>query len=1049
MSKRDPIAEQFSDWLDAPPEALARMTGPLAADVQIAMQVRQTLTTMQPDAQFIAQLETRLLASADQQPNGAGRPVPVWFSRLRNAITASLRMPTAPSRLRRLTLAISGFATLLILVLAAALLLTTLGRNKPGNNTPNTPGPSQGNGAVLGLSSYALSETLALPAAPAQAPLFRQSITQWDDDAEARRVAVRFGLQEPLSITIIGPYAYNLSDGTHLLDVQGDLITYQDTSVSAQSLTGTSYAQAVASATAFLTSHGLLNFPYRTEPGTEGQVRFVRLADGRPVQTERATYEARVEVAADGRIANARYISRTLTSANQVGIISAADAWQALQQNQIVALRLSTPEAQPTPTAIALPVDSNGNTNGVEGRLMVVIYEYPGAISPTQRIKATLWATGGWNVDLDGQNLRELAKLDGLRVKVWGHYDAASNTLDVERYEQADPTEHIQAWLGVVTSTVMGDGVMRSFFTTQDGLRFLISDSLRCPPEQTICPATIPTDRVVIIEGTFGQETFDGVTVLYPYSTQSGGQDMTEQDLAQRRARPYIIPVTTSVPQPTAIAPNTPPYLQGQRVEGLEGYLHAYINEDEQGQIIDIKAELSVLPLDGQNWGASLSGAALRGLAQYDDLRVRIWGFYTHDKNDQPLIDVVYFEKVDPVEKVQAWLGKMVTGTVEGRNVMLLQTRAGENFVLASSLLTPESNWQYAQEPSWGRQVVQEGVLRPETLGNYRIIQDGTRMGGLSVEQMTDLSNYQMQPHPFVSMAPRPTPSGTVEQVELIYYTDIASENVPASVAIRPIWRFSGHTSDGRLFEALVEAARQNTARITLDTSSGRSNPVWTLSSAETADLKALLATAAQTTTSAASTADGVLGYRGMLIDLPDAMTGAAQQWRIFNGVIAGQSTSLADPQRRIERWLLRSGVGGFESSLYAAISQQIDAVLPETWTATLPLSDLSAEEPSPSWNDSDLFFLILVNGQPVALNRKDPHPLGCLIKWDAQRQRLVEPCLGSEYDRHGTWLSGPALQDMNRFPARLNGARVEVDFTRTVEGAFHGQRLPAANVLQ
>ena len=263
------------------------------------------------------------------------------------------------------------------------------------------------------------------------------------------------------------------------------------------------------------------------------------------------------------------------------------------------------------------------------------------------------------------------------------------------------------------------------------------------------------------------------------------------------------------MPQPTAIAPNLPPYLQGQRVEGLEGYLHAYINEDEQGQIIDIKANLSVLPLDGQNWGARLSGSALRGLAQYDDLRVRIWGFYTHDKNDQPMINVVNFEKADPTEKVQAWLGKMVTGTVEGRNVILLQTRAGENFVLASSLLTPESNWQYAQEPSWGRQVVQEGVLRPETLGNYRIIQDGTRMNGLSVERMTDLKDYQMQPHPFVSRVPRPTPSGTVELVELIYYTDVAPENVPASATIRPVWRFSGHTSDDRLFEALVEAARQ------------------------------------------------------------------------------------------------------------------------------------------------------------------------------------------------------------------------------------------------
>jgi nitrite reductase/ring-hydroxylating ferredoxin subunit len=180
-----------------------------------------------------------------------------------------------------------------------------------------------------------------------------------------------------------------------------------------------------------------------------------------------------------------------------------------------------------------------------------------------------------------------------------------------------------------------------------------------------------------------------------------------------------------------------------------------------------------------------------------------------------------------------------------------------------------------------------------------------------------------------------------------------------------------------------------------------------------------------------------------MLINLTDATTGAAQQWRVFDGAITGQGAAWADPQRRLERWLLRSGVGWFDNALYAAISQQIDAVLPEVWTASLLLSDLSAEEPSLSWNDSDLFFLILVNGQPVALNRKDPHPLGCLIKWDAQRQRFVEPCLGSEYDDQGRWLSGPALQDMNRFPARVNGERVEVDFTRTIEGTFHGQRLP------
>ncbi len=1045
MSKRDPIAEQFSDWLDAPSEALARMAGPLAADVQIATQVRQTLKTMLPDTQFVTQLEARLLASsrapsADQQPGRTGHVMTGWVNRLRDSI---------PVRLRSLTLAATGLATLLALILVAVILLTTLGRNKQSSS----PTALTADGSVTGQDSYILSETLTLPDAPAQVPLFGQSTREWNS-AEARRVAVQFGLREPLSLTLTGPKAYNVSDGTILLDVRGDLITYRDTSVSAQSVTYAPYNQSIANATTFLTSHGLLNFPYRTEPGDpgmDGQIRFVRLADGRPVQSESANYEALVNVAADGRIASVRYISRTLTSAGQVGIISAADAWQALQHNQIIASYLSGRKIEWTPTPIAPPVNFDGNANGIEGRLTAVIYEYPGAISPTQRIQATLSESrngtgGGWNVDLDGQNLRELAKLDGLRVKVWGHYDAASNILDVKRYEQADPTEHSQAWLGVVTSTVMGDGVMRSFFTTQDGQRFLISDSLRCPPEQTICPANIPTDHVVIIEGTFGQETFDGVTVLYPYAVQGGGQDMTEQDLAQRRARPYIIPVATSAPQPTVIAPNTPPYIQGQRVAGLEGYLQAVVYQDEQGQTTRIQAGLSILPLNGNKWGINLRGTRLQGLAQYDGLRVRIWGIYTYDEKDQPVIDVLDFEKVDPMEKVQAWLGTLLTATLTNRTVALLQTREGERFVLASSLLAPEGAFPGSHEPPWGKQVIQEGVLRPETFGGYRIIQNGVQLAGVDIDRMTDLSNYQMQPHPWVSVDFRSKSAGIVERVELIYYTYVAPEHTPVSAAIHPVWRFTGHLSDSLLFTTLVEATPLDTARITLDTDSGQRNATWTLSSAEIADLKVLLAAAALTPAPAARATDGALAYRGMLIDLPDATTGAAQQWRVFNGVIAGQSASWADPQRRLERWLLRSGVGGFENALYAAISQQIDAGLPEVWTATLPLSDLSAEEPSPSWNDSDLFFLILVNGQPLALSRKDPNPNGCLIKWDAQRQRFVEPCLGSEYDRHGTWLSGPALQDMNRFPARVNGARVEVDFTRTVEGTFRGQRLPDGN---
>ena len=1032
MSKLDPIAEQFNELLDEPPEQGTLRGAPAAAQLHLAWQVRRVCQTVQPDAQFVAQLEARLISSQLPQPERGARAGQAWFDRLRRAISAQEPMGRA-------MLTVTSLLVLVGLAFLAVILLM-----QPGRDKRDEAMPGQANG-------YLLSTTL--PSAPAQVPLFRQfaTVTEWHA-SEARQVAAQLGLQEPLSLTITGPGAYNVSDGTRLIDLQGDLIVYQDTSVPAHGQDGPSYEQAIAPATAFLTAHGLLSFPYRTEPGDAGQVRFVRLADGRPVQSADIPYEAQLNVAADGRIAEMHYISRTLSAAGQVGIISAADAWQTLLRSHPLAEYRSMPVTSSVPSSPAPPTDATGNVNGLEGRLTVFVYEYSGAISPTQRIEASLaewhsgaWTPGGWHVDLDGQNLAALTQYEGLRLKVWGHYDAAAKTITLERYEQADPSERFQVLLGVVSSTVMGDGVLRSVFTTQDGQHFLLADSLRCLPQATICPANIPTDHVVLIEGVYGQEAFNGTPVLYPYSVQGGTVDMTERELAQKKAHPfYVIPVATALPQPTALAPDMPPYLDGQRVEGLEGYVNAVIYQDQSGQTTRIQASLSVLPLEGNRWSVALDGALLQGLAQCDGLRVRVWGFYAHDQNGQPMIRVVNFEKADPVEEVQAWLGTLLTATVTNRSVTLLQTRAGESFVLASSLFAPEGAYAGAHAPPWGRQVVQEGVLRPETLGGYRIIQDGVQRAGLEVDQMTDLKGYVLQPHPFVSMAIEPVLSKTVEQVELIYYTDATPKAVPASVAVRPVWRFSGHTSNGVSFQTLVDATNARSARVTLDAFSGRPNPAWQLTGAEAANLLAFLKTLPASAASPAT--QEALGYRGMLIDLTDASAGATQRWRVFNGMVTGQDVSLDDSQRRFERWLLHCGVEQVDAALYAQLAQQIDAALPQVWTPILELSDVSEEEPAPSWNDSSLFFLVLIDGQPVALDRKDPFPLGCLIKWDAQRQRLVDSCLGSEYDRHGTWLSGPSMQDMNRFPARLNGTRVEVDFTRTIEGTFRGQRSTDAN---
>ncbi|MCL5999722.1 MAG: hypothetical protein M1546_27220, partial [Chloroflexi bacterium] len=678
--------------------------------------------------------------------------------------------------------------------------------------------------------------------------------------------------------------------------------------------------------------------------------RFVRLVDGRPVGGTDRAYEARVEVAADGRIASVYSLSRTLALSSEVSILSAAEAWDALQQRQALRVRVGgTLTGQALATSGAPPTDANGRVNGIVGRLSATLYQdSDGSLA---RIDARLsewrsepasFLSSSWSVTLTGPSLRAVTAYDGLRVRVWGHYDAASHSVDVEQYEQADPSEHVQVFLGVITNTVVV-GTMRSIFIvsapTHAGEHFILAGSLRCTKEQEMCLAGAPTDRPVIVEGALGRDTFNGIPILYDLSIASSdaGTGMTENILRRWPRRPLVltvqdgepaklieVPNPTTAPQPTAAAPNTPPYQPGQRVEGAEGYLYAYITQDENGQTTAIKAGLSVLPLAGNRWGAALSGPALETMAQYDGTRVRVWGTFGCDEHDQPLIEVERFQKLDPAEQVQAWLGRLVTTTIEGRTVLLLQTRQGERFVLASRLLSANGDDPYTTEFGWGKQLVQEGVLRPETFGGYRVIQDWTRFAGNTIEQMTDLTGYQMQPRPFVSKPERLSPAlvAHVEQVELIYNADTTATTSASPTLLRPVWRFAGHLTDGRLFEAWVDAVRTVPARITMDTPSSQTQPHWTLSVSETVELKAMLSALSEVQAPGTNWPGDSPKYRGMLLEVGDE-AGATQRLRVFNGVVAGTGMFRADPQRQLEHWLLRSGIGWIDNDLYAELSMR------------------------------------------------------------------------------------------------------------------------------
>jgi hypothetical protein len=270
----------------------------------------------------------------------------------------------------------------------------------------------------------------------------------------------------------------------------------------------------------------------------------------------------------------------------------------------------------------------------------------------------------------------------------------------------------------------------------------------------------------------------------------------------------------------------TPPLEPGQRVEGLEGQLSATIYESADGESRTLRQNsgqalqvtLAEMPLGPEpGWEVRLSGLELADVEPYNRLRVRVWGRYVVE-GDQPVIQVERCENAYPDQRVQAWLGTVEIATVEGREVALFQSRQGERYVLASSLRHPDLDWY--RQAMGSHQVLQEGVVRPETFGGYPVVEELSSRWGGDIDRMTGLENHQRAagaPVQVVRPEEPPLPGKAfVEQVELIYYAvpiaDIAYPGGlspdPSLRVVQPVWRFAGHTEDGAIFEVLAQAVR-------------------------------------------------------------------------------------------------------------------------------------------------------------------------------------------------------------------------------------------------
>ena len=145
--------------------------------------------------------------------------------------------------------------------------------------------------------------------------------------------------------------------------------------------------------------------------------------------------------------------------------------------------------------------------------------------------------------------------------------------------------------------------------------------------------------------------------------------------------------------------------------------------------------------------------------------------------------------------------------------------------------------------------------------------------------------------------------------------------------------RILAHNYDTNAAWARIEARRdrinRQAIRVTLGIFSGRPDPTWMLTPAQTIELQQRLAALPPTDQPFDDVEWFPSGYHGLTLLLPAAKGQPSQLVEAYKGVVRveaeGQVTLLADADHDLERWLLTGGSGDIWSELVGTILEELD----------------------------------------------------------------------------------------------------------------------------
>ncbi len=574
-----------------------------------------------------------------------------------------------------------------------------------------------------------------------------------------------------------------------------------------------SFDEQVAIATKFLAPFGVLDLPYRAAPlETErGMVAFMPLLDGYPVIQEIGVDRSNigwidVKVNSPGQVTMVEYSHHEFQPIGSYPILTAGQAWERFTQDASL---------QHSRYAVLTPAGENTYQSWV--------HKY----QPGQQADIYGWINSYQPVD---SNTLPLVMINNLPIMGDTTGMVPSNQYNVQMVHawgeiQGSPSDGIALQVAGWKVSNLPDEFITGTLTTQSGQTLLnaldrtynlvdpptaIPDGTQVGVQAVVLGGTPPALNWKFIET--GQIPFS-----YGASNTCGGGGGGGSGSADANFGGGAFALLNLDGQASVATPADPaPYQPGDEISANSGT--AYVTQHIYlGGNTSTEVGLSPDPSSGLNmdWGYSLIGESLAGIDQYNNLPITVWGQVDHLDNHIVYIDVTRYEPVYPGNQIQVWTGTEQILTLDGQEVVLFTTSAGESYVLNSSVDFPPADANIIGR--LGDLIEIEGYLMPDhQVGGYLVLKDTS--GTTQPDGIADSAQVQVWDH---SQDPSTNPGAvlqgtvTIDNVELAYdainmdrcqATAATDPNMAPWLYVQPMWVFTGHFDDGRRFIAQVQA---------------------------------------------------------------------------------------------------------------------------------------------------------------------------------------------------------------------------------------------------